>query len=98
MQLFKNIIHKISDNINRKPSQMKKLSKSGQYQAKKTEHKKSSVRAKTALLHCIVWLNLQYCQNSCGYCVYTVLFQTLTLRRQVLSNHKKEICMECHLL
>ena len=32
--------------INRRPSQMKKLSKSGQYAAKKAEHAKSSVRAK----------------------------------------------------
>lgn len=37
---------KIKYQINRRPSQMKKLSKSGQYQAKKAEHKKSSVRAK----------------------------------------------------
>lgn len=37
---------KIKYKINRKPSQIKKLSKSGQYQAKKAEHKKSSVRAK----------------------------------------------------
>ena len=32
--------------INRRPSQMKKLSKSGQYAAKRAEHTKSSVRAK----------------------------------------------------
>lgn len=37
---------KIKYQINRRPSQMKKLSKSGLYQAKKAEHKKSSVRAK----------------------------------------------------
>ena len=37
---------KIKYKINRKPSTMKKLSKSGQYAAKKAEHKKSSVRAK----------------------------------------------------
>lgn len=37
---------KIKYKINRRPSQMKKLSKSGQYAAKKTEHAKSSVRAK----------------------------------------------------
>ena len=37
---------KIKYKINRKPPTMKKLSKSGQYAAKKAEHKKSSVRAK----------------------------------------------------
>lgn len=37
---------KIKYKISRRPSQIKKLSKSGQYKAKKTEHEKSSVRAK----------------------------------------------------
>ncbi len=37
---------KIKYKINRRPSQIKKLSKSGQYKAKKAEHEKSSVRAK----------------------------------------------------
>jgi IS5 family transposase len=37
---------KIKYKINRRPSQMKKLSTSGQWYAKKAEHKKSSVRAK----------------------------------------------------
>ena len=37
---------KIKYKINRKPSQIKLLSKSGQYKAKKKEHQKSSVRAK----------------------------------------------------
>ena len=37
---------KIKYKINRRPSQLKKLSKSGQYAAKKEEHAKSSVRAK----------------------------------------------------
>ena len=37
---------KIKYRINRRPSQVKKLSKSGQYAAKKAEHTKSSVRAK----------------------------------------------------
>ena len=37
---------KIQYNINRRPSQLRKLSKSGQYKAKKREHMKSSVRAK----------------------------------------------------
>ena len=37
---------KVNYQINRRPSQIKKLSKSGQYKAKKREHAKSSVRAK----------------------------------------------------
>ena len=37
---------KIRYQINRRPSQIKKLSKSGHYKAKKREHAKSSVRAK----------------------------------------------------
>ena len=37
---------KIQYRINRRPSQIRKLSKSGQYKAKKREHAKSSVRAK----------------------------------------------------
>ena len=37
---------KIQYRINRRPSQIKKLSKSGQYKARKREHEKSSVRAK----------------------------------------------------
>ncbi|WP_313291779.1 transposase, partial [Faecalispora jeddahensis] len=37
---------KIKYQINCRPSQLKKLSKSGQRYAKKAEHKKSSVRAK----------------------------------------------------
>ena len=37
---------KIRYQINRRPSQIKKLSKSSQYKAKKREHAKSSVRAK----------------------------------------------------
>lgn len=41
---------KIRYQINRRPSQMKKLSISGQYQAKKTEHRKSSVRARYSTL------------------------------------------------
>ena len=42
------LIKKIKYRINRRPSQVKKLSKSGQYAAKKAEHTKSSVRAKVA--------------------------------------------------
>lgn len=45
---------KIKYKINRRPSQMKKLSKSGQYQAKKTEHKKSSVRAKVEHVFAVI--------------------------------------------
>ena len=37
---------KIKYKINRRPSQMKKLSKSGKYAAKKAERAKSSVQAK----------------------------------------------------
>ena len=37
---------KVKYRINRRPSQLRKLSKSGQYAAKKAEHGKSSVRAK----------------------------------------------------
>ena len=37
---------KIRYSINRRPSQLRKLSKSGQYKAKKREHAKSSARAK----------------------------------------------------
>ena len=37
---------KIKYRINRRPSQLKKLSASGQYAAKKVEHRKSPVRAK----------------------------------------------------
>jgi len=37
---------KIKYKINRRPSRVKKLSKSGQYYAKKVEHSKSSVRSK----------------------------------------------------
>ncbi len=44
---------KIRYQINRRPSQIKKLSKSGQYKAKKREHQKSSVRAKVE--HVFAW-------------------------------------------
>jgi len=37
---------KIKYEINRRPSSIKKLSKSGQYAAKKREHQKSSIRSK----------------------------------------------------
>ena len=45
---------KIKYKINRKTSTMKKLSKSGQYAAKKSEHKKSSVRAKVEHVFAVV--------------------------------------------
>ena len=45
---------KIKYKINRKPSSIKKLSKSGQYAAKKAEHKKSSVRAKVEHVFAVV--------------------------------------------
>ena len=40
------LVARSNTRINRRPSQVKKLSKSGQYAAKKAEHAKSSVRAK----------------------------------------------------
>lgn len=45
---------KIKYKINRKPSQIKKLSPSGQYAAKKAEHKKSSVRVKVEHIFAVV--------------------------------------------
>lgn len=45
---------KIKYKINRKPSSIRKLSKSGQYAAKKAEHKKSSVRAKVEHVFAVV--------------------------------------------
>ena len=39
-------LYSVRYQINRRPSQIKKLSKSGQYKARKREHAKSSVRAK----------------------------------------------------
>lgn len=45
---------KIKYKINRKPSSIRKLSKSGQYAAKKAEHKKSSVRAKVEHVFSVV--------------------------------------------
>lgn len=51
---------KIKYEINRKPSQIKKLSASGQYAAKKSEHKKSSVRAKVEHVFSVVKRQLGY--------------------------------------
>lgn len=45
---------KIRYKINRKPSQIKKLSASGQYAAKKSEHRKSSVRSKVEHVFAVV--------------------------------------------
>lgn len=45
---------KIKYKINRKPSKVKKLSRSGQYAAKKSEHAKSSVRAKVEHVFAVV--------------------------------------------
>ncbi len=45
---------KIKYKINRRPSQIKDLSKSGQYRAKKAEHKKSSVRTKVEHVFAVV--------------------------------------------
>ena len=51
---------KIKYKINRRPSQMKKLSKSGQYAAKKAEHTKSSVRAKVEHVFGVVKKQLRF--------------------------------------
>ena len=51
---------KIQYKINRRPSQMKKLSKSGQYKAKKAEHAKSSVRAKVEHVFGVVKRQLKF--------------------------------------
>ena len=51
---------KIKYKLNRKPSQIKKLSASGQYAAKKSEHKKSSIRAKVEHVFAVVKRQLGY--------------------------------------
>jgi IS5 family transposase len=45
---------KIKYNINRRPSSLKKLSRSGQYYARKKEHEKSSVRCKVEHVFAVV--------------------------------------------
>lgn len=45
---------KIRYKINIRPSQIRKLTKSGQYRAQKSEHQKSSVRAKVEHVFCVV--------------------------------------------
>lgn len=51
---------KIKYKLNRKPSQIKKLSASGQCAAKKSEHKKSSIRAKVEHVFAVVKRQLGY--------------------------------------
>ena len=51
---------KIKYKINRRPSQIKKLSKSGQYAAKKVEHAKSSVRVKVEHVFGVVKRQLRF--------------------------------------
>ena len=62
---------KIRYKINRRPSQMKKLSKSGQYKAKKAEHAKSSVRAKVEHVFGVVKRQLKF--RKTRYRVHTTL-------------------------
>ena len=45
---------KIRYKINKRPSQMRKLSRSGQHKAKKSEHRKSSIRAKVEHVFAVV--------------------------------------------
>ena len=51
---------KIRYQQNRKPTQIKKLSASGQWKAKKTEHQKSSVRAKVEHVFAVIKGQLRY--------------------------------------
>ena len=51
---------KIQYRLNRRPSQIRKLSRSGQYKAKKREHEKSSVRAKVEHVFGIVKGRLKF--------------------------------------
>ena len=52
--------NKSGHKINRRPSQVKKLSKSGQYAARKAEHVKSSVRAKAEHVFGVVKKQLRF--------------------------------------
>ena len=52
--------HKIKYKINRRPSQIRKLSKSGQYATRKVEHIKSSVRAKVERVFGVVKRQLHF--------------------------------------
>ena len=58
--IWNNKGRKIKYKLNRKPSQIKKLSASGQYAAKKSEHKKSSIRAKVEHVFAVVKRQLGY--------------------------------------
>jgi len=51
---------KVIYRINRRPSQIRKLSKSGQYAAKKAEHKKSSIRSKVEHVFAVVKGQFRY--------------------------------------
>jgi len=51
---------KIKYIINRRPSSIKKLSKSGRYAAKKREHKKSSIRCKVEHVFSVVKNQLKH--------------------------------------
>lgn len=53
-------VRKIKYKINRRPSQIKKLSRRGQYAAKKTEHAKSSVRVKAEHVFGVVKRQLRF--------------------------------------
>ena len=52
--------HKIKYKINRRPSRVKKLSKSGQYASRKAEHVKSSVRTKVEHVFGVVKKQLRF--------------------------------------
>lgn len=54
---------KIKYIINRRPSSIKKLSKSGQYAAKKKEHQKSSVRCKVEHVFAVIKNIFRYRKN-----------------------------------
>ena len=51
---------RIKYQINRRPSSMKKLSKSGNYAAKKKEHEKSSVRSKVEHVFSVIKNKFRY--------------------------------------
>lgn len=51
---------KVKYRINRRPSQIQKLSNSGQYAAKKAEHKKSSIRSKVEHVFAVVKGQFRY--------------------------------------
>ena len=69
---------KIKYKINRRPSQLKKLSKSGQYAAKKVEHAKSSVRAKV--------------ETSAGISERSILPADVPVPHQAEPAHRPQLC------